>query len=120
MKKGNGWEPLDWEALEAATRCLKTVAHPVRLRILELLLTGEHTVGELAELCEVEQWTASEHLGRLRDRGILSQERRGRKVYYKVLAPSVDGIVRCMRRNFGPDSSGMNESVSEPHLQHRG
>jgi DNA-binding transcriptional ArsR family regulator len=119
MSKGNGGELLDWDGLEAATRCLKTVAHPVRLRILELLLTGEHTVGELAELCEVEQWTASEHLGRLRDRGILSQERRGRKVYYKVLAPSVDGIVRCMQRNFGSDGTEMNGSVSEPQLQRR-
>jgi DNA-binding transcriptional ArsR family regulator len=93
---------LDWAALEEATKCLKSVAHPIRLRILDLLTDGEYTVGELAELCEVEQATASDHLGRLRDRGILSQDRRGRHVYYRISAHSINGIVTCMRSNFGP------------------
>lgn len=100
---------LDWDALAAATACLKTVAHPVRLRILELLMEGEYTVGELAELCEVEQASASEHLGKLRDRRLLTQDRRGRQVYYQVAAPAVGGIVACMRKNFGPESSDGTE-----------
>ena len=93
---------LDWEALAEATKCLKSLAHPVRLRILDLLTDGEYTVGELAELCEVEQATASDHLGKLRDRGILRQDRRGREVYYEIAAPAIGGIVNCMRSNFGP------------------
>lgn len=93
---------LDWEALDQATKCLKSVAHPVRLRILDLLTDGEYTVGELAELCEVEQATASDHLGKLRDRGILLQNRRGRQVFYEIAAPAIGGIVNCMRTNFGP------------------
>ena len=108
-RQGNGTKPgggLDWKALEEATKCLKSVAHPVRLRILDLLTDGEYTVGELAELCEVEQSTASDHLGRLRDRGILSQNRRGRHVYYEISAHAVNGIVSCMRSNFGRDGEG--------------
>ena len=97
---------LDWDALDQATKCLKSVAHPVRLRILDLLSDGEYTVGELADLCEVEQATASDHLGKLRDRGILTQERRGRQVFYEIAAPAIGGIVNCMRSNFGPDSEG--------------
>lgn len=98
---------LGWEALQEATRCLKSVAHPVRLRILELLLEGEYSVGELADLCEVDQPTASGHLRQLRDRGILDQRRDGRHVYYRVAAPTaIEGIVACMRKNFGPSSSG--------------
>ena len=97
-----GGAMLDWKALEEATKCLKSVAHPVRLRILELLTDGEYTVGELADLCEVEPAAASDHLGRLRDRGILSQDRRGKQVYYRITAPAVGGIVHCMRSNFGP------------------
>ena len=95
---------LDWEALWEATKCLKSVAHPVRLRMLELLTDGEYTVGELADLCEVEPAAASDHLGRLRDRGILSQDRRGKHVYYQISAPAVDGIVHCMRSIFGPEA----------------
>ncbi len=97
-----GGKLLGWDALDQASQCLRSVAHPVRLRILELLLDGEYTVGELAELCEVDQPTASGHLGQLRDRGILQQDRLGRHVYYRVAAPAVSGIVSCMRTNFGP------------------
>ena len=95
---------LDWGALKEATKCLKSVAHPVRLRMLELLSEGEYTVGELADLCEVEPSSASDHLGRLRDRGLLTQDRQGKQVYYQIAAPAVDGIVHCMRSNFGPDA----------------
>ena len=95
---------LDWKALKEATQCLKSVAHPVRLRMLELLSEGEYTVGELAEFCEVEPSAASDHLGRLRDRGLLTQDRRGKQVFYQIAAPAVDGIVHCMRSNFGPDA----------------
>jgi len=102
-----GYDILGWEALEEASQCLKSVAHPVRLRILELLLQGEYSVGELAELCEVDQPTASGHLGQLRDRGILSQDRQGRNVYYRVAAAhAIQGIVNCMRKNFGPSGVG--------------
>jgi DNA-binding transcriptional ArsR family regulator len=98
-----GWDSmLDWEALREATKCLKSVAHPVRLRMLELLTDGEYSVGQLADLCEVEPATASDHLGRLRDRGLLTQDRRGKEVYYQISAPAVHGIVHCMRSNFGP------------------
>jgi len=97
---------LGWGALEQAAQCLRSVAHPVRLRILELLVDGEYSVGELAELCEVDQPTASGHLGQLRSRGILQQDRRGRHVYYRVATPAMEGIVSCMRKNFGPSSTG--------------
>src|SRR5215831_14213245 len=39
------------EALEQAAECLKTLAHPHRLRMVQMLLRGRYTVGELAEAC---------------------------------------------------------------------
>jgi DNA-binding transcriptional ArsR family regulator len=100
---------LGWEALGEAAKCLKSVAHPVRLRLLELLLEGEYTVGELADICETDQPTVSGHLSRLRDRGILAKERRGRRVYYRVAAMAVSGIVQCMRKNFGAEGGRAGE-----------
>ena len=41
------------ESLEQAAECLKTLAHPHRLRIVQMLLQGRYTVGELAEACEI-------------------------------------------------------------------
>ena len=40
-------------ALTQAAECLKTLAHPHRLRMVQMLLQGKYTVGELAEACEI-------------------------------------------------------------------
>ena len=91
----------DLDALAHAAECLKTLAHPIRLRIVQLLLHGEYTVGELAEACEVQSNAVSEHLGLMRDRGLLVRERCGRRMYYRVAMPGIEGISECVRHNFG-------------------
>ena len=49
--------------LRQAAECLRTLAHPSRLQIVQLLLTGRaYTVGELAEQCGLTQPVTSEHL----------------------------------------------------------
>jgi len=90
-------ELISLEVLAEAAECLRTIAHPHRLRILELLLSGEHTVGDLANVLGVSQAVASTHLGKMRDRGVLALERRGRSVYYRVAHPGLEGIMGCIR-----------------------
>ena len=92
---------LSSKALADAAECLRSIAHPTRLRILELLLQGEYTVGELAEHCDALHHVVSEHLGVMRDRGLLDRERRGRCTYYRVVNPGVEGIIDCVRDSFG-------------------
>lgn len=94
-------ELLSLEALEHAAECLRTIAHPHRLRMLQLLLSGENTVGELAEACGIQSHVASEHLRLMKDRGLLAFERRGRSIYYRVVETGLRGIVDCVRRRFG-------------------
>jgi DNA-binding transcriptional ArsR family regulator len=89
------------ESLVAAAHCLRTLAHPTRLRLVELLLGKEHTVGELAAACRVSSAVASTHLGLMKDRGFLRAERRGREVYYAVNEMAVAGIIECLRTRFG-------------------
>ena len=92
---------LDMPALEEAAECLKTLAHPHRLRMAQLMLHGEYTVGELAEACDIPSHMASEHLGLMRDRGLLRSERRGRKIYYRVAEEGMSSIMGCIERRFG-------------------
>jgi DNA-binding transcriptional ArsR family regulator len=92
---------IELDALENAAECLRTLAHPHRLRIVQLLLAGEYTVGELAEACEIPQYSASDHLGRMKDRGLLRSERRGRKMYYRVAEEGLAGIMNCIEKRFG-------------------
>ncbi|MCA9753146.1 MAG: metalloregulator ArsR/SmtB family transcription factor [bacterium] len=90
-------------AAERAAACLRTLAHPIRLRIADLLLNRELSVRELAQECAIPEAAMSGHLGKMRDRGLLSQERRGREVYYRVAEPALAGILGCVHRRFGEE-----------------
>jgi len=61
---------------------LKTLAHPVRLRILALLREGELCVCQITEILGIPTSTASEHLTELRRGGLLAERKEGRWVYY--------------------------------------
>jgi hypothetical protein len=54
--------------LERAARCLKVLAHPIRLMIIHLLGEGELSVQELEKAVGISQSSVSQHLGLLKDR----------------------------------------------------
>ncbi len=89
------------EALEQAAGCLRTVAHPHRLRMIQMLLGGNYTVGELAEACDIPPSGASEHLGKMRDRGLLIGKRQGRSIYYEISEQGLGSIMDCIEKRFG-------------------
>jgi len=99
---------LGLEVLGEAAECLRTIAHPHRLRMIQLMLQGEHTVGELADACGIASHVASEHLMLMRRCGLLGSEQRGRRVYYQVVEEHLADIVKCIERRFGgADYSGL-------------
>ncbi len=87
-------------ALEQAAECLKTLAHPHRLRIIQMLLRGRYTVGELAEACGIPSHMASEHLRLMQRCGFLTSEKEGRKAYYEVAEPHLESIMQCVEARF--------------------
>ena len=90
----------DPQAFVQAAECLKTLAHPVRLRIVQMLLHGRYTVGELAEDSGVPDNVASEHLRLMQRCGFFTSERDGRKVYYQVAEPHLEQIIHCIESRF--------------------
>ncbi len=92
---------IDLEALAQAAECLKTLAHPHRLRIVEMLLGGRYTVGELAEACGIPSHMASEHLRLMQRCGFLDSSRDGRTVYYAIVEPHLASIMACISDRFG-------------------
>lgn len=89
------------DSLSEAAECLKTVAHPHRLRILQMLLQEDFTVSELAEACELPSAMASEHLRLMQRCGLLNSEKIGRKVYYRVTEPHLKDLLKCIEGRFG-------------------
>src|SRR5262245_50593221 len=90
----------DLKALAQAAECLRILAHPHRLRMIQMLLQGDYMVGELAEACELPTAMASEHLRLMQRCGFLSSERVGRKVYYRVAEPHLQSILGCIEERF--------------------
>lgn len=91
--------PLD--QLEQAAECLRILAHPHRLRMIQMLLQGRYTVGELAEACEIPSHMASEHLRLMQRCGFLTSEKEGRKAFYQVSEQHLASIMGCIESRFG-------------------
>jgi DNA-binding transcriptional ArsR family regulator len=96
------------EHLGQAAECLRTLAHPHRLRIVQMLLRGRHPVGELAEACGIPSHMASEHLRLMQRCGFLAMEKEGRRVFYTIAEPHLASIMACIESRFGglPGASG--------------
>lgn len=88
-------------ALNEAAECLRTLAHPHRLRMVQMLLQGDFPVGELAEACGLPSAMASEHLRLMQRCGFLTSEKDGRQVFYRVAEPHLKNILRCIEDRFG-------------------
>lgn len=89
------------ESLGQAAECLKVLAHPHRLRMIQMLLSDQFTVTELAEACQIPTPMASEHLRLMQRCGFLASQRDGRKVYYEVVEPHLKNILHCIEDRFG-------------------
>ena len=94
---------LEMAGLCQAANCLKVLAHPVRMRIVDILLQGEFPVHKIAELCELPPHQTCEHLRLMQGHSLLASARRGSAVYYRVANPSLPGIIECIRRNCHED-----------------
>ena len=92
---------LDLEALREAAEFLRTLGHPVRLRMVQMMLQGKYTVGELADACDIPSHLASEHLRLMQRCGFLTCRREGRRRYYQVVDPCLRNLMECIEHRFG-------------------
>lgn len=92
---------LSIESLTEAAACLKVMAHPIRLRIVDILMQGSYTVKQIAELCETRENQICEHLRLMQNCGLLTSERQGRAVYYRILSPQLPALLKCVRMHCG-------------------
>lgn len=91
-------EALDALRESAAKACalLKALAHEDRLLLLCQLTEGERNVSELEELVGIHQPSLSQHLGVLRDEGLVETRRDGRYVYYTLASFEVIQVMQTL------------------------
>lgn len=85
------------EEVENAANMMKAISHPMRLAILGHLSDGNQlSVTEIHNLLNIEQSTASHHLGILKDKGILASTRQGKHTLYFLKRKNLSKLVRCI------------------------
>jgi DNA-binding transcriptional ArsR family regulator len=88
------------ERLDRAARCLKVLAHPIRLMIIHLLGAGELSVQELEKAVGISQSSVSQHLGLLRNKDILESRRVAQQVFYRLRDPRLLQLTEITRELF--------------------
>lgn len=78
----------------------KALAHPARIRILELLRDGERSVTELQFALGTEGSTVSQQLAILRMKNLVDTRKSGNNIYYRLRDPQVNDLLAVARRMF--------------------
>ncbi len=87
------------DVLRKSSECLRLLAHPARLRMIEILMQGRFAVHEIAKMCDLNPNQTCDHLRLLKGHRLLDSKRCGRTVYYTIAAPEASGIIECIRKN---------------------
>jgi len=101
---------------EAKAELFRTLAHPVRIRVLELLAERDHAVYELLTQVDAEQSNLSQQLAVLRRAGLVRQTRTGGEVLYSLLVPAVRDLLvagRAVLRDRIQEEAGLGEELTQ-------
>ena len=88
------------EDIDRASRSLKAMSHPLRLKILCTLGEQEVSVQDIVERVGTSQSNISQHLDILRDKGILASRKDANRVYYRVSDSRTLRLIGMMREVF--------------------
>lgn len=97
----------------------RALAHPVRIRILELLVTGEKSVQELQAALGVDQPVVSQQLAVLRTNSIVAGRKEGASVRYGVRDPLIADLLKTARRIFNNHLVGTQDLLRQLQRERR-
>ncbi|WP_063008801.1 ArsR/SmtB family transcription factor [Nocardia kruczakiae] len=92
----------------------KTLGHPIRIRVLELLSEREHAVSEMLTEIGIEPANLSQQLAILRRAGLVAARREGLSVTYELTSPQVAELLAVARAILTGVVAGQAEALEEP------
>ncbi len=113
-RRHNQHPVLSDEALELVSARFRVLADPTRLRILNVLMQGECSVGTLAERTGLEQPSVSRHLTLLRREGIVVRRSDANRGYYRIDDPTVIKLCAVVCGGLAERLSGDLEALPDP------
>jgi len=91
------------EDIDLASRSLKAMSHPLRLKILCTLADQELSVQEIVDAVGTSQSNISQHLAILRDKVIIASRKNANRVFYRVGDDRILKLIDMMRMAFCPN-----------------
>jgi len=91
----------------------KTLGHPARIRVLELLSEREHAVSEMLPEVGIEPANLSQQLAVLRRAGLVTTRKEGSAVYYSLTSPDVAQLLAVARKILTKVISGQMEVLDD-------
>src|SRR5258705_10045160 len=98
---------------QAKAEFFKTLGHPARIRVLELLSERQHAVAELLDEVAIEATSMSQQLAVLRKAGLVVARKEGSAVYYSLTSPRVAELLTVARRILTEVLSGQIELLAD-------
>lgn len=95
--KRNGATPVSRPLYQLKADFFKTLGHPARIRVLELLSQREHAVAEMLPEVGIEAANLSQQLAVLRHAGLVTTRKAGSNVYYSLTTPHVTELLAVAR-----------------------
>ena len=83
---------------DEVSQVLKSLSHPVRLKVLCQVIDQERTVNELTDSCGVSQSAMSQFLDRMREDKMVKSRREGTRVYYRIADQRLIRLFQSLRR----------------------
>jgi ArsR family transcriptional regulator len=91
------------EQIDAVSKLLKSMSHPIRLKILCLLQEHEMSVGEIRDSVKTTNANVSQHLNILRSQGIIDFRKDANFIYNRITDKRILELIQKMRALFCPD-----------------
>ena len=88
------------EEVNAVSALLKSISHPLRLKILCILQDGEQTVGEIQTAVQTTNANVSQHLSKLRNQGIITTRKEANFIYNQIADERVVNLMNTLQELF--------------------
>jgi ArsR family transcriptional regulator len=82
---------------DSVSAVMKSLSHPVRLKILCQIMDQERSVNELTEFCKISQSAMSQFLGRMKEEGVVTCRREHHFVYYSVADKKLIKLLQAIK-----------------------
>ena len=105
---------VDKQRLTRRAAILKSLAHPSRLLIIEMLEEAPRCVGELTEAIGADITTVSKHLSVMKRAGLVRDEKHGTYSEYLLVCGCVTHLIDCIERGMDSQSSGSSKGADRP------